>query len=805
MRVPVRMPGRAFAAITVAPALVAVAWLLPGTGLLLAGRLLALPLVIIFVPLAVVLLDFAVVRLPVSWPRFNEAEPGAPPVAARRKPDVPGGALLAMLVIAAGFGLWQAALRSEQVFATSDPGVYLQYGYWIAEHGTARIPESAAAFGGARGLDFATPGFAVSGGYVTPAAMPGLPLVLAGGTWLKGLGGALLMPAVLGGCAVLSFGGLVGRLCGGWWAVAGEFVLAVALPEVYTSRTPFSEPLVQVLLLGGLCLFVDSLATRRRTLAGLGGLALGLTVLASVASLDLLLPAVPVLAALIATKRKLAAPFGAGLVVGAGTGLAAGLVLARAYLSSLSAQLHLIELCAYGCCAVAALILLFALPAVRAWVRRACAFHVPVVGLKGQQSYLPSLGDLAQSLALVLPVLVLVGLAERPYLQTVRGQADPAMVRAVAALQRIEGLPVDGLRQYYESSLHWVLWYLGAPALLLACAGVAGLALRSVEAGLDGRSRVTAADADPDLAAGPAPVADPDPDLNPSPAGAAAPAAPPTPPAPPAPPTPAVAAVPTSVVWLWGLPLLIVTWSIVTVLWDPSVVPWQPMASHRLVPVVLPGLLLLGVWVSSWLLSRAWAFGASRAAVVVVGACCVLALAGPPLITTLNPGLSHAPAASSSASSSALSSRVSRFMSRVRLRGVGASPTYAGSAAAAAALCAAIGPSASVLVTDASTAATFAPVIRGMCGQPVALVVPGPSAAASAAALAQVVRSVEQTGRHPVLLGRSRSSVSLPGASPRLAVSLHTSGDAESLTGAPTGTWPVTYTAWLAVPVSTGG
>ena len=46
----------------------------------------------------------------------------------------------------------------------SDPGVYLQYGYWIAGHGTARIPESAAAFGGTAGLDFATTGFTVSGG-----------------------------------------------------------------------------------------------------------------------------------------------------------------------------------------------------------------------------------------------------------------------------------------------------------------------------------------------------------------------------------------------------------------------------------------------------------------------------------------------------------------------------------------------------------------------------------------------------------------------------------------------------------------
>jgi hypothetical protein len=522
---------------------------------------------------------------------------------------------------------------------------------------------------------------------------------------------------------------------------------------VYTSRTPFSEPLVQVLLFGGLCLFIDSLVVRRRVLvlAGLGGLALGLTVLASIASLGVLLPAFPVLAVLFVARRPQAGPFGAGLVLGIGTGLVTGLVLARAYLSTVSSQLHLIALCAFGCCAVTALTLLLAIPAVRAWVRRVCAFKVPVIGFKGEQAFLPSLGALAQFLALVLPVVVLMGLAERPYLQTVRGQTDPAMIRAVAALQRVEGLSVDGLRQYYESSLHWVLWYLGAPALLLACAGAATLGRRSVEAALERRSRVSAT----------------------------------------------AAFVPASVVRLWGLPFVIVAWSVVTVLWDPSVVPWQPMASHRLVPVVLPGLVLFGVWMSSRLMSHASGFGASRAALAVVGACCVLALALPPLVTTLNPGLSNSATSSDS-------SGIAKLASRVHLRGVGATATYGGSIAAASALCAAIGPSASVLVTDASTAATFAPVIRGLCGQPAALVVPGPSAPASAADLQQAVRSVEQAGRRPVVLGPSRSSVSLPGSVPEQAVSLRTSGDAESLTGAPTDTWPVTYSAWLAVPPGAG-
>jgi hypothetical protein len=290
--------------------------------------------------------------------------------------------------------------------------------------------------------------------------------------------------------------------------------------------------------------------------------------------------------------------------------------------------------------------------------------------------------------------------------------------------------------------------------VLLACAGAAALGRRSVEAVLEGRSRASAS----------------------------------------------AAAVPASAVASWGLPFAIVAWSVVTVLWEPSVVPWQPLGSHRLVPVVLPGLVLLGVWMSSWLLSRASAFGASRGALAVVGACCVLALALPPLVTTLNPGLSN------SANSSA-SSGITKLASRVELRGVGASVTYGGSITAASALCAAIGPSASVLVTDASTAATFAPVIRGLCGQPAALVVAGPSAAgpsAAGAGLEQAVRAVEQAGRRPVLLGPSRSSVSLPGSVPQRAVSLRTSGDAESLTGAPTGTWAVTYSAWLAVPAGAG-
>ncbi len=750
------LPGRAFAAVTQAPALLAAAWLVPGTGLLLLGRLAPLPMVIVFAALAVALCYFAMRRLPADWPGTG---------ASGESRGVPAGALVLMAAIAAGFGLWQAAFRSEQVFVVSDPGVYLQYGYWIATHGTAHIPVPAASFGGAPGLDFASTGFTVSGNSVTPAFLPGLPLVLAGGTWLGGLGGALLMPAVLGGCAVLSFGGLVGRLCGAWWAVAAELVLALSLPEVYAARTPLAEPLVQVLLFGGLCLFIDSLALRSRggdglAPAGLGGLALGLSVLASIGSLGMLLPVFPVLAVLFVARRAQAGPFGLGLLAGIGLGLSSGLILARAYLAAVSPQLHLIGLCAAGTSTAAVLVAPLGLPGARSRMRRASAFNVRLPWFRGEKIVLPSLGGIAQWLALVLPVAVLVGLAERPYLQIVRGQTDPAMIRAVAALQHAQRLPVDGRRQYYESSLYWVMWYLGAPALLLACVGASAVGRRVMQAVLAGRA------------------------VAPWPAWPA--------------------------VRLWGLPFLLIGWSAVTVLWIPAVVPWQPLASHRLVPAVLPGVILLALWMSRWLTAYAAALDASRMAVSLVGGCCVLALAIPAFLTTLNPGLAAQP------SVGPYSSGISKLASQVRWHGVGASATYGGSLSAAAALCAAIGPSASVLFTDSSTAAAFGPTVRGLCGQPAALVAAAPSPALFATEVEQAVTSIGRAGRRPVLLGATRSAVSLSegmsppggmspsGAVPRQVVSLRTAGDAETLTGAPAGTRPVTYSVWLSVPAGGG-
>ena len=765
------LPGWVFAAVTQLPALLAIAWLVPAAGMLLAGRLLPMPLVIIFVPLALALCFFAMRQLPVGWPRFGDrppepATPAEPAVSAMsvvlaepavrtergvragpgRRPDVPLGALLATIAIAVLFAVWQAVEHSQQVIVVSDPGIYLQYGYWIATHGSARIPDSAAAFGSFTGLNFGSLGFYQTGASITPAFMPGLPLVIAAGAWLGGLQGALLMAPVIGGCAVLSFAGLVGRLAGPRWAPAGALVLALTLPEQYVSRTPFSEPLVQVLLFGGLCLLSDSFVVRRRgygaaatTLAFLGGLALGLTVLVSIGSLSMLLPAFPVLALMFVSRRPQAGPLGMGLFLGVACGLYAGLVIARPYLSSLSSQLHLFGLCAAGFGLLTALAAPLAFPGVRARVRRLFVARPRMVGLRGESAALPSLGDMAQWLVFLLPLVVLVGFAIRPYLQTTRGQTDPAVIRYVAGLQRLAHLPVDGRRQYYESSLDWVLWYLGIPSVLLAAAGAALLGRRLVRAALAWPESLIAAR-------------------------------------------------------LWALPYLVISWSVVTVLWDPAVLPVQPQASHRLVPVVIPGLILLALWATSRLKARAAQLGASRWTAVLVGLCCVLAMAIPPFVTSMDPGL--APRSSVGPHSSG----ISKFVSRVRFSGVGTSATYGGSMAAVSRLCSVIGTDASVVFVDTATTDMFSQVVRGECGQPAASVVGAP-----VVTIEEVVTSIERSGRRPVLLGASRSRLALFGVVPQVVLSQQTSGDAQVLTGPPAGTWPTQYMVWMASPLGSAG
>jgi hypothetical protein len=248
--------GLAFARLTVLPAVLVVAWLIPGLPLLLGGDFLPVPMLLISVPLAAALTVNGLRAVPAAWPRLGF-----------RGRVAPGWTtwfgLLATVAVVAGLTAWQLRESSESVIVLRDAGTYLQSGYWIAQHGSLPIPQSLSAFGGAHhGLSFASIGFFASGTSVVPAVTTGMPMLLAAGFWAHSLTGAGAVGPILGGLAELSFAGLIARLVGPQWAPAGALVLGLSLPQQYVSRSTLSETALQVVLFGGLCLLADSLTLR---------------------------------------------------------------------------------------------------------------------------------------------------------------------------------------------------------------------------------------------------------------------------------------------------------------------------------------------------------------------------------------------------------------------------------------------------------------------------------------------------------------------------------------------------------------
>ena len=532
------------------PALLAMAWLLAGLPLLLLGWFTPAVMLVVSVPLAILLLLLGLRWIP---GRSQSALPPREPGQAR----TPWWAVIAVVAVAIAFGVDQLIYHSQFIIVTRDPASYMQFGNWIAGHGSLPIPQDRAAFGGTHHvLRFASFAFYQVGTSVVPQFMAGLPMVLAGGFWIGGIAVAAAMGPLLGACAVLTFGGLAARLAGPRWAPVAALVLALSLPEQFTSRSTYSEPLAQILFLGGLCLLIDSLnadGAGARLIAALAGLALGLTLLVRIDGAGDILPVIPYCGLLLLGRRPQAFPFLGGLVLGGLYGAVDGLVLSRPYLASIKSVLVPLVLVT-GVVVVATLLAMALL-----WRR-----GVPKVR-----------GEWLPNAVAGLAVLVVLGFALRPYVQTVRASSSRFFESIIADYQRADHLPVQPARLYYELSLHWVFWYIGVPAVVLGTLGAALLSRRCVR--------------------GLAPT--------------------------------------------WTLPLLVFAFGIVRTLYQPSITPDQPWASRRLVPTVLPGFIVLAVWGSSWLVNRVRRAGIDRVVYGGLTVLCVAALIVPAAITTFGLGV----------------------------------------------------------------------------------------------------------------------------------------------------------------------
>ncbi len=327
-------------------------------------------------------------------------------------------------------------------------------------------------------------------------------------------------------------------------------------------------------------------------------------------------------------------------------------------------------------------------------------------------------------LAAFAVIVALGGLAARPYVQTVHGVLGHVEANFIAALQRAAGLHVDPTRLYSEDTLYWVIWYAGIATVLLGAFGAAMLLRRTLQALLRWEDSSGAR-------------------LN------------------------------------WALPATIVLGGMAAVLWQPFTVPDQPWASRRLVPLVIPGLILFATFAAAWLSGRARDRGAGTVTAVFVSAFCVGAMALPAVTTSFGFGLTH--------------SGVGGGL-RPSAGGIAQHKVGAGETAAVRGLCSAIGQSSSVVILDQRLAAGFTQVIRGMCGVPVAWMARG----TSASAVQVVLAAIDKAGRHPVVLGATPAEVGGFGGAPTLVLKLATTQESHELTQAAGAPLPARYTIWMA-------
>ena len=555
-------PALTLARLTVAPALIVMAWLVVALPLLLAGTFTIGPSLVLFVPALAILLylgfrgtrrDALATPRPTSW-----------------------WTVAGVVAVAVAFLALQLAMSSQQIIVRRDAATYVQFANWLTDHGSLPISQFQWAFGGTDpALYFGSPGFYEQGGSIVPQFMAGNPMLLAFGGWIGGTSALVAMAPVMGAAAVLSFGGLTARLVGPRWAPFGALALALTLPMQWVSRSTYSEVPAMVLLFGGLALMHDVRELDPgpagapvwkqpvRVRAALAGLAFGLIVLIRIDGVRDIIPIVVFAGLLIARGRvRTGLPLFLGLMVGAGAGLIEGFTLSRPYLRDINASLDPLLLMAAAVIAGTVLMVTLLL-----W--RDSGDRLRIVGKRLARGRLP---DLAAGLV----VVVMIGFALRPHFhkdirQPVTAE-DRLNASLITLLQKVNHIPVEYGRQYTELSLYWVVWYIGVPALLLATFGAALLTRRLVRL----------------------------------PGSGLAPTGPPRG-------TPRRSAE-------WVLPYAVIVWTTLLTLIRPGITPDQPWASRRLVSIVIPGLLLFALWGLAWALRRVRRLGYGRPAMALVAA-----------------------------------------------------------------------------------------------------------------------------------------------------------------------------------------
>ncbi|MDQ1455713.1 MAG: hypothetical protein QOH28_1333, partial [Actinomycetota bacterium] len=249
-------------------------------------------------------------------------------------------AALAAVGLATVFFVGAAAFHSEHLLIDRDPAGYITTGRSIARTHELKPKIQRGAFtGGAFGT-------ATYGRY-DPNFFPMLPVLLAMGWSVGGDTGLLLVPAALGALGVCACFALASRVVSPRAALLALAVLILAPLQLWFARDAYSELVVQVVVLGGLWLYLEARARARCGIALLSGFVVASSALARIDALGIVTGALVVVAvqwvgcdsdATPVRARRVVCSFGCSLVGGTLIALGMCYIVASNYIHSLGAE-----------------------------------------------------------------------------------------------------------------------------------------------------------------------------------------------------------------------------------------------------------------------------------------------------------------------------------------------------------------------------------------------------------------------------------------------------------------------------------
>jgi hypothetical protein len=386
------------------------------------------------------------------------------------------------VVAVAGITIWNASNASHQVLIIRDGGTYLNTGKWISGHGSLEVRPFAGPFTADSGLAASSAGMNRQGDHLDFTLAHLFPALLAEAQGLGGDGLMFTAAALLGGLALLAFYLLARRvLLHPIAALGATLCLGLTMPQVAFSRDSTTEIRCRCCCSPrcGCCATrahsgasaprssraSSSACSRRSTSTGSrswsgcrsSSRSRGCAHHASVAACSPRAGARPAVCCSESRSRS-STCCAAARIISARCGSTYSGLSGTAIISAVAA----IAFVAF----------------VRWWTRRADAARPRGVAAAREPS-----GRLGG------PALVLVGgfgaWIVRPQLQTVRSRGASTVVGLV---QRANHLKIDPTRRYFEHSVQWVAWYLGAITVTLAIVGAAYATLMWVR----GRLRLSA-------------------------------------------------------------------------------------------------------------------------------------------------------------------------------------------------------------------------------------------------------------------------------------------------------------------------